>query len=73
MTPALEAGRYVNTRNEIVEIAGAVQAAAEGTVLHELGEPLQAPVRGAGTAIGVTDESTIEAVRRAVSRSRHGR
>lgn len=58
---ALEAGRYVNTRNEIVEVAGVVQA-AEGTVLHELGEPLQAPVRGASTAIRVTDESTIEAV-----------
>jgi putative RNA 2'-phosphotransferase len=59
---ALEGGRYVNTRDEIVELAGAVQAAAEGTVLHELGEPLQAPVRGAGTAIAVTDESTLEAV-----------
>lgn len=65
---ALDAGRYVNTRNEIVELAGAPHAAAEGTVLHELGEPLQAPVRGAATAIAVTDESTLAAVTRLAAR-----
>jgi putative RNA 2'-phosphotransferase len=59
---ALDAGRYVNTRDELVDIAAAVQAAGEGTVLHELGEPLRAPAPGAPTVIAVTDESTIEAV-----------
>jgi uncharacterized protein (TIGR02452 family) len=59
---AIEAGRYVNARQEIVEIGDAVARAAAGTTLHELGEPLTPPAPRARTAIAVTDESTVAAL-----------
>jgi putative RNA 2'-phosphotransferase len=65
---AVDAGRYVNARHEIVEVQGAVAAATSGTVLHELGEPLRAPARTARTTIEVTGESTTEAVIRLAAR-----
>lgn len=61
---ALDAGRYVNVHDEVVDIADAVQAAVSGTVLHALGAPLRPPERGAATVITVRDESTLEAVAR---------
>ena len=42
---AVESGRYVNTRHEIVDIERSVATATARTVLHELGEPLRAPTR----------------------------
>jgi uncharacterized protein (TIGR02452 family) len=61
---AVERGQYINGQHQIVDIAEAVRAAASGTVLHELGEPLRAATRTGPTAIDVTGESTIEALRR---------
>jgi putative RNA 2'-phosphotransferase len=59
---ALEAGRYVNARHEVVDIAAAAAAAADGTVLHALGELPRVAARAAPAVIEVTGESTIEAL-----------
>jgi putative RNA 2'-phosphotransferase len=59
---AIEAGRYVNAQNEVVEIAAAVAAAVDGTVLHELGESPRVVARAAPMVVEVTGESTIEAL-----------
>lgn len=65
---AVEAGRYVNARNQIVGLQPAVEAAVSGSVLHELGEPLRAPARLEATDVAVTGESTIEALIRIAAR-----
>jgi uncharacterized protein (TIGR02452 family) len=65
---AVDAGRYVNARDEIVMIQRAVEAATAGTVLHELGEPLRAPARADRGDVEVTGESTIEALVRLAAR-----
>jgi uncharacterized protein (TIGR02452 family) len=65
---AIEAGRYVNGRHEIVDLRAAVERATSGTVLHELGEPLRAPAPAGATALDVTGESTIEALIRLAAR-----
>jgi len=65
---ACDAGRYVNARHEIVEIAALVDVAKAGTTLHELGEPLRAAVPRAATTIAVTAESTLAALRRLAAR-----
>jgi putative RNA 2'-phosphotransferase len=68
---AIDAGRYVNRRHEIVLIADAVEAAASGTVLYELGAPLDPPAAGPPTQIEVTGESTIAALLRLRARGGH--
>ena len=65
---AIEAGRYVNARNQIVGLQAAIDAATSGTVLHELGEPLRAPARLDACDVAVTGESTIEALIRIAAR-----
>jgi uncharacterized protein (TIGR02452 family) len=65
---AVERGQYINGQHQIVDIADVVRAAVSGTVLHELGEPLRSPTRTGPTAIEVTGESTIEALRRLAAR-----
>ena len=65
---AVDAGRYVNARNQIVGLQPAVEAAVSGSVLHELGEPLRAPARLEASDVAVTGESTIEALIRIAAR-----
>jgi putative RNA 2'-phosphotransferase len=65
---AIEAGRYVNARQERVDIAGAIETAKRGTVLHELGrDQLTPPDRRPAappTRIELTGETTGEAIAR---------
>ena len=58
---AVDSGRYVNARDEVVDIAAAVEAAVAGTVLHE-SRPRTAPANRFATRTTVTGESTIEAL-----------
>ncbi|MBL0214612.1 MAG: TIGR02452 family protein [Myxococcales bacterium] len=63
---ACEAGRYVTRGGATVELTAMIERAVEGTVSHDLGTYVAAPIRPrvATTAISVTGESTIEAIRR---------
>jgi len=58
---AIDGGRYVNAHDQVVEIADLVEAAKDGTVLHER-RPRIAPARRFDSRIAVTGESTIEAL-----------
>lgn len=60
---AIEAGRYVNARHEIVDIADAVAAAKAGTVMYACGDAF-APPRPRPMTIHVTNETTVDAIRR---------
>jgi uncharacterized protein (TIGR02452 family) len=68
---ACESGRYVNARQEVVEIAAEIEAAKDGTILHELRDTFAAPVARPMT-ITVTGESTIEALLRLDGRGHIG-
>ncbi|MBA3499139.1 MAG: TIGR02452 family protein [Deltaproteobacteria bacterium] len=58
---ACESGCYVNARHVAIDISAALEAAREGTTLHELGDSLEAPVPRS-MSISVTAESTIDAL-----------
>ncbi len=71
---ACEAGRYANAHGAIVELRAAIDDAVAGTRLFELATYTSPPVRERvpATAISVTAETTIEAVRRlAADREAH--
>jgi len=64
---AIEAGRYVNTRNQIVPLDDAIAAAKRGTVLYDLEREALASTAGAPPASAptkVTGETTLEALAR---------
>lgn len=64
---AIQEGRYTNGRHEIVEIGADVDAAVQGTVLHDLASFAPAPAagsRGTPTRMTVTTETTIQALAR---------
>jgi putative RNA 2'-phosphotransferase len=61
---ACERGEYINQRGERVPIGEAVDAARRGTELHELGQSLRSPIRGAATKITVAQETTLQALSR---------
>ena len=70
---ACEAGEYKNAAGATVDLRAALDAARDGTMLHELGDAFEAPARAAsGTAISVTGESTIEALIRLDGRGHVG-
>lgn len=70
---ACEAGFYMNERDERVELAGSLEHAKSGTCLYERGvHQLAAPApRGTPTAIGVTGETTIDALVRLAPKGGH--
>lgn len=61
---ACESGRYVTAQHHIVEIAEAVRAAVVGTVMYEPGTTFDAPTRVRPMSTSVTNESTVDALRR---------
>lgn len=71
---ACSAGRYANERGGIVELRPAIDDAVAGTRLYDLATYTSPPLRArvASTAIAVTAETTLEAVRRlATDRASH--
>jgi uncharacterized protein (TIGR02452 family) len=69
---ACESGRYVNARHEAVDISTMLADAREGTILHALGDPFEAPVQRPATSISVTAESTLDALIRLDGRGHIG-
>lgn len=70
---ACDGGRYANARGQVVELTSLVARAVDGTVMRDLGTYTSPPIRPrvATTAISVTAESTIEAVRRLAAEGGH--
>jgi uncharacterized protein (TIGR02452 family) len=70
---ACEAGRYANEQGGIVELTGLIARAVDGTVTRDLATYTSPAIRPrvAATAISVTGESTIEAVRRLAAGGGH--
>jgi uncharacterized protein (TIGR02452 family) len=69
---ACDAGQYTNADGETVELRALIDAAAAGTVLHELGDPLRAPAAARPQMIAVTAESTVQALIRLAGRGHVG-
>ncbi|MEO8704400.1 MAG: RNA 2'-phosphotransferase [Kofleriaceae bacterium] len=67
---ACEAGEYINAGNR-VPLRDAIDHARDGTLTHELGDPLRPRDGGGTTAIEVTGETTIAALRRLAGKGGH--